>query len=287
MSQFTYLSEKILASPFEDFPFKHLLIEDFLSEEHLQKVITDPQIHWDETSGLEELISTLTHEHYKVQGFPGCTTNINNYKKHFKTKSFPSGSLGNPVETYGITFRLQKYKSKFIQDLVNYLNGKEFKAALTTKFGITVPTNIITAIQKNLSYYEISPHPDVREKGLTYLLNINKNSSVDEKSIHTQLLRFKKEWEFIYEYWKTNNHKNRCWVPWEWCETKVTCNKNNSIVLFSPADDTLHAIRLVYDHNKFQRTQIYGNLWGVKGRVHPLMSWKELKTYAQEVLKLR
>ena len=53
MSQFKYLSEKILDAEFGDSPFKHVLIEDFLSEEHLQAVINDPQIHWDETASTE------------------------------------------------------------------------------------------------------------------------------------------------------------------------------------------------------------------------------------------
>ena len=51
---------------------------------------------------------------------------------------------------------------------------------------------------------------------------------------------------------------------------------NNSIVLFAPNIDTLHAIKMQYDHNKFQRTQLYGNLMGVGGIV-PQMNWKELK----------
>tara|TARA_R100001129_G_scaffold156017_1_gene119130 strand:+ start:106 stop:954 length:849 start_codon:yes stop_codon:yes gene_type:complete len=276
MSQFKYLSEKILDAEFGDSPFKHVLIEDFLSEEHLQAIINDPQIHWDETASTEELISKLFEKSYVVQKFPGCITDVYEYIKRYKNNDFPTGRKGNPVESFGITFRLQRYQNPFIKDLVNYLNGKEFKAALTTKFNITANTNIITAIQKNLSHYEISPHPDVREKALTYLLNINKNDSVDEAPIHTHLLKFKDEWNFIPEYWKTNPSKNRCWIPWDWCETGKICNKNNSIVLFAPNIDTLHAIRMQYDHNKFQRTQLYGNLMGVGGIV-PQMNWKELK----------
>jgi hypothetical protein len=276
MNDFKYLSEKILDAEFADSPFKHLLIEDFLSEEHLDQILNDQQIHWDETKNTEELISKLFQKNYAVQKFPGCITDVYEYIRRYNNNDFPTGRKGNPVESFGITFRLQKYDNPFIQELVNYLNGAEFKAALTTKFNITAETRIITAIQKNLSHYEISPHPDVREKALTYLLNINKNSDVDNDDVHTHLLKFKDEWKFIPEYWRTHLSKNRCWIPWDWCESEVVCNKNNSIVLFAPNIDTLHAVKMQYDHNKYQRTQLYGNLMGVNGIV-PQMNWKELE----------
>jgi hypothetical protein len=39
-------------------------------------------------------------------------------------------------------------------------------------------------------------------------------------------------------------------------------NNNNSFIIFHPDNNppTLHAIRLKYNHLKYQRTQIYGNL---------------------------
>ena len=276
MEEFKYLSDKILNVEFETSPFKHVFIEDFLSEDHLQQIINDPQIHWDENSDTSDVIATLFRKNYEVQKFPGCISNPYEYVNRYNTNDFPSGRKGNPVESFGITFRLRKYENPFIERLVNYLNGNEFKSALTTKFNITAQTNIITAIQKNLSHYEISPHPDVREKALTYLLNINKDSSVDNEDVHTHLLEFKDEWKFIPEYWKTTTSKNRCWVPWEWCNSKKICDKNNSIVLFAPNIDTLHAVKMQYDHTKYQRTQLYGNLMGT-GNIVPQMNWSELK----------
>ena len=276
MDKFNYISEKILNAKFSQEPFKHIFIEDFLSEDHFQQIINDPQIHWDENKNTEEVIATLFEKKYEVQKFPGCITNPYEYIKRYNTNDFPTGREGNPVESFGITFRLREYENPFIASLVEYLNGKEFKTTLETKFNIKSQTRIITAIQKNLSHYEISPHPDVREKALTYLLNINKDESVDKAQVHTHLLKFKEEWSFIPEYWRTNLQKNRCWVPWEWCETSKICNKNNSIVLFAPGVDTLHAIKMQYDHNKFQRTQLYGNLMRV-GNVIPQMNWTELR----------
>lgn len=275
MSKFSYISEKIKNAEFKEVPFKHILIEDFLKEEHLEIILSDQQIHFDNVNNTEALINTLYNKDYRVQNFPGCTTDLQEYLHHYNNDSFPHGRKGTPIESYGVTFRLAKIKNKFIQELTDYLNDEEFKSTLEEKFQIEKETRIITAIQKNLSHYEISPHPDVREKQLTYLLNINKDSSVDQESIHTNLLSFKPEWEFIKDYWKNNHEKNTTWVPWEWCETKVITNKNNSIVLFKPSVDTLHAVKMIYDHTRFQRTQFYGNLMGLEAIVEP-MNYRDL-----------
>lgn len=47
-------------------------------------------------------------------------------------------------------------------------------------------------------------------------------------------------------------------------------SENNSMVIFHPDNNppTLHAIRLNYNHLKYQRTQIYGNLM-YKYPLHP------------------
>lgn len=276
MNEFNYLSQKILNAEFDYKPFKHIVIENFLSDEHLDKILNDPQIHWNETKSTEELIQILYNRNYDVQSFPGCITNPYEYVDRLKRNDFPYGRKGNPVESFGITFRIKNYTNPFTKSLIDYMNGYEFKRSLETKFNIINKNRIITTIQKNLSHYEISPHPDVREKELTYLLNINKNSSVDDFDVHTHLLSFKDEWKFVPKYWKENLSENRCWIPWEWCNTEKITNKNNSIVLFKPDIDTLHAIKLKYDHNKFQRTQIYGNLMGV-GKIVPQMNYKKLQ----------
>jgi len=275
MSEFSYLSDKILNAEFDYSPFKHVLIEDYLSEKHLNIVLSEEQIHFDEVYTTEELIDNLFAYGYVIQNFPGCSTDVKEYLRHYKSDSFPSQRKGNPVESFGMTFRLNRYDNPFIQEITEYFNSSEFKNAMVEKFEIGFETRIITAVQKNLSHYEISPHPDVREKGLTYLLNINKDDSISDYPIHTHLLEFKDEWKFIKDYWKTNLSKNRCWVPWDWCNTVKNTTKNNSIVLFSPNVDTLHAVKLYYDHKKFQRTQFYGNLMGV-GSIVPQMNYKEL-----------
>ena len=269
MSQFSYLSDKITKAGFHPTPFKHILIEDFLLPEHLDAVLSDPQVHFEEVGSTPELTRRLHTEGYRIQDFPGCTSDIDEYLWHHKNDSFPTGRKGTPIESYGITYRLHRHDTPFTQELVDYMNGENFKKTLEEKFEITKKNRIITAIQKNLSHYEISPHPDIREKALTYLLNINKDSSVDELPIHTHLLKFKEEWEFIKEHWKTDFSQNTTWVPWEWCESVVNTNRNNSIVIFKPSVDTLHAVKMKYDHTRIQRTQLYGNLMGLENITGP------------------
>ena len=92
------------------------------------------------------------------------------------------------VEGFGLAMRLRKIREPLLERLVAFLNGERFQCVLAAKFDVVRPTRIETAIQKYLTGYEISPHPDIRSKCLTYLLNINTHAVADELSIHTHLL---------------------------------------------------------------------------------------------------
>jgi hypothetical protein len=154
------------------------------------------------------------------------------------------------------------------------MNGEDFKSALMNKFGVTHDSVIMSAIQKYLNKYEISPHPDVRQKSMTYLLNINRDDSVEKYDVHTYLMKFKDKYKKIERFWRNNPSYDRAWVPWGWCDEVKTIRENNSIVAFAPTDDSLHAVKLNYDHNEFQRTQIYGNcFYKVAGAQAQLGTW--------------
>ena len=124
MSDFSYISEKIKDAEFKQTPFKHLLIEDLLKQEHLDIVLSDPQIHFDEVDSTEVLLKTLHNKGYRVQNFPGCTTDLGEYLHHYNNDSFPHGRKGTPIESYGVTYRLENISNPFIQQLTNYLNGE-------------------------------------------------------------------------------------------------------------------------------------------------------------------
>lgn len=257
---FDYILEHIKNSEIIQHPFPHLDIKNFLSKEHLQLIINEKQIHFEEKKTNDELYKELLKNNWKIQNFPGCTTDWNNYKKYIESDK--QYTCNDPVENIGITFRLNCYKNDIIKKLIKFMNSNEFHKSLKEKFNIKEETTIISAIQKNLTGYEISPHPDIRQKCLTYLLNINNNNEIENLDCHTHLLEFKDEYKYIQEYWEKNKDINRCWVPWKWCNTIKKMSENNSMVIFHPDNNppTLHAIRLKYNHLKYQRTQIYGNL---------------------------
>jgi hypothetical protein len=257
--EFDYLLEKIAAAPFEAEPFRHIYLENFLSPNHLARVISSPQIKVPPTADTPELLASLNAAGYDIEPFPGCTTDVEKYLEYLKTNEWPDSN--GVVEGIGMAMRLKRISDPLIERLMTFLNSERFQAALIAKFGIERPNRIETAIQKYLTGYEISPHPDIRSKCLTYLLNINTEPEADTMPIHTHLLRLIRKKEFIYSFWDTNPEFDRCWVPWSWCTTERTTAANNSIILFSAHNRSLHAIKLKYDHTKLQRTQVYGNLW--------------------------
>ena len=258
-SEFSYLSEKVRTAEFGTEPYKHIYLEDFLSPEHFEMCTQAEQINLPPEKTTEALIERLQAEGYQIQEFPGCTTSVKHYLRCYKSGKWPVDK--KRLEGFGITFRLIRYKNPKMEELIAYLNGDEFKTAMEEKFGITRPNRIETAIQKYLTGYEISPHPDIRSKCLTYLVNINTSEASEGMDFHTHMMTFKPEKRFIYEFWKNNQAVDTDWVPWDWCETRKFIRKNNSLIMFAPSYDTLHAIKLRYDHLPFQRTQIYGNLW--------------------------
>ena len=277
-SEFEYLIDKIKKEPFIHSPFSHLEIKNFLSEEHLEMILHEKQIHFEKTNNHEHLYKTLQNKEWSILHFPGCTNKWSDYMKYVNNKTIQKDKKKNPIENIGITFRLNKYKNPKIKALIQFMNGKEFHDALKEKFEIKDVTSIISAIQKNLTGYEISPHPDKRSKALTYLLNINCDPEIEKMNCHTHLLEFKPEYKKIEKYWATEPNIERCWVPWEWCTSKKTTNDNNSLLIFKPQSEpsSLHAIILDYDHLKFQRTQIYGNLMYDSNKEYINSSYRDL-----------
>lgn len=278
---FTYILDKIRRASFIQHPFPHLDIQNVLSDEHLQIILSDPQLHFPEVKDHDSLHRELTRKKWKIQPFPGCVSSWKAYKESLNaTTDFTSS---NPVESTGITFRLVSYQQEFTQLLMEFFNSSLFHRTLTDKFNIQKNNTIISAIQKNLTGYEISPHPDVRKKCLTYLLNIN-NPAIDDMDCHTHFLQFKDPYKYIEQYWEEHPRVERCWVPWDWCTTTKMARRNNSMIMFRPNSSpaSLHAIKLDYNHLPFQRTQIYGNLLYTHSPQRTSSKYHDLKKIIQE-----
>ena len=273
---FDYILEKIKSAEFKTNPFEFLYIEDFLSDEHFEIITKDPQINFPEFNTIEEMIGHTETNDYTPQPFPGCTTDVKAYMNWWKTGEgkTPSHAI-DLIEGFGIAYRIQTYHNPVIKELMEFLNSEEFLSCLKSKFGKSGQVRVETAIQKYLTGYEISPHPDIRKKCLTYMLNINPDEKAHEYGLSTHFMKFKPEWKHIQKLWEENLTVERFWVPWDWCETVFEQKANNSITIFAPYDASMHAVKLDYDMLKTQRTQVYGNLWYEKSNTSQKPTWKD------------
>ena len=272
---FDYLSEKISNAKFINEPFKHLYIENFFSPEHFDEIINSAEIRCSPASNDEELINNLCLSGFKPIGFPGCVVDKDVYINwHNKKDSIEH----NPAcEGAGMAFRLYDFQSEILKQLSQYVADSYFNKVIAEKFNINFQNCIIDGgIQKYLDGYEISPHPDIRRKAATYMININPGIQSEELDIHTHYMKFTKSREYVRIFWEGNEDYDRTWVPWDWAETVKRQTKNNSIVLFAPSNETLHAVKAAYDHLTMQRTQVYGNLWHIEDKKQITMQWQDL-----------
>ncbi len=279
-NHYTYLLDKLSSAPILTQPFPHLEINDFLNPSDLERILRDEQIHFKPVEhrafreGTEVLMNRLESTGWKLQPFPGCTMDTTEYLRCLDS-GFPAGQT---TEGVGIAYRLHSYNNPQIRKLVEFMNSPEFERAMLDKFNITNRNvRITTAIQKYLSHYEISPHPDIREKCMTYLLNINKPGAETE-DIHTHLLEFQPERAHISRWWDAHPDRQRIWVPWSYCRTVKRITDNNTMLMFAPSNTSLHAIKLDYDHCRLQRTQIYGNLFYNNNTSYPTTDLTDLDT---------
>ena len=275
MHDFSYLIEKIVASEPSTSPFKHVYIEDFFSDEHFAELIASEEIAAPDAGHDEELIQGLYRKGFKAIPFPGCITD--------KTKYIDWHSGGkrakhhSAFEGFGMTLRLYDPSTPILDAINKYLSSNLFNRAVAERFGLDIENCTFDGgIQKYLDGYEISPHPDVRRKAATFMVNINPNDLSESADHHMHYLQFKPERQYVQAFWEGNPTIERAWVPWAWTDTVYQQTKNNSIVLFSPSDDTMHGVKANYDHLRTQRTQLYGNLWYSKNPASAKIEWEDL-----------
>lgn len=259
---YSYLLEKIRTSNVIEEPFNHVHINNFFSDDDFSEIISSPEILVKPQFSDKDLFTTLFDNGYKIIDFPGCITDKDIYIKWHENKSSNHKYNNTSCEGFGMTLRLVKPKSSAITELMKFLSSQEFQTTLAEKFSVPMSEVFYDhGIQKYLDGYEISPHPDIRKKALTFMVNINPDPESEKKEHHTHYLKFLDSHKYVQAYWEGNPSKDRCWVPWEWCETEKIQNENNSIVIFSPTNNTVHGVKARYEHLRYQRTQLYGNLW--------------------------
>ena len=259
--RFEYLLDKIASADIEQEPFKHVHIEEFFEPEDFAAITSANEIAIPPLEDDSALFDTLYDRGFKMVDFPGCITDREEYIAwHSSGKT--QRHIHTACEGFGVTLRLQAASTPTLQELIAFLSSDRFNRTVADKFGLSLEKcNVDNGIQKYLDGYEISPHPDIRRKAATFMVNINPHGNSEDLDHHTHYLRLKPRYRHVQKFWQANDKIDRCWVPWDWCDNIKIQPTNNSIVLFAPDNDTMHAVRARYDHLVSQRTQLYGNLW--------------------------
>lgn len=273
---FSYLIDKIAAAPMLAEPFAHVEIGDFFTPAHLDEITRAPEIDIGGAANDEDLFARLFAEQYRIIPFPGCITDRDQYVRWHQTRQAQKNRNNSACEGFGVTLRLMAPRSPLLAELHAFLQGEDFRAALMQKFALPDAGLVYDmGIQKYLDGYEISPHPDIRRKALTFMVNINPGAESESREHHTHYLELTAPRRYVQAFWDGNPDIDRCWVPWDWCETKKVQRRNNSIVIFSPGNRTLHGVKARYDHLPAQRTQLYGNLWYPEQPAIATLEWED------------
>ncbi|MEQ1898889.1 MAG: hypothetical protein ABL971_16070 [Vicinamibacterales bacterium] len=277
MKDFSYILEKIECADFSSVPFRHVYIDSLFTDEHLLEIVRSPEVSLPPSRNDEELLGALVLNGYKAVHFPGCTTNLRSYLDWHRTRDRRMVENSSACEGFGMAFRLDEPRSPILKALKTFLEGDDFNRTIASKVGTSLDScNVVNGIQKYLDGYEISPHPDTRRKAATFMVNINSAADSEFRDHHTRYMSLKKQRKYVQSFWEENTDFDRCWVPWNWCETQTIQRANNSMVLFSPTNETLHAIKASYDHLNGQRTQLYGNLWFKDTGKMQDVTWEDL-----------
>lgn len=266
-------------------PFPHIYIENIFNIDDFKKIISDSSICTTPSKNDSELFQNLYQMGYKIIDFPGCITSEREYLDWHKDKKL-SKITNTSCESFGLTLRLMSPESEILKQVKSFIESEEFIASLARKFDINLDdVRADNGIQKYLDGYEISPHPDVRKKALTYMVNINPHPDSEDLNHHTHYLNLKDKYKYIKSFWEGNPDVERCWVPWDWCESKFIQNQNNSLVMFSPNSKTMHAVKANYNHLNGQRTQLYGNLWYERNQTLSKLEWEDLHISSERKIK--
>jgi hypothetical protein len=284
--RFNYVLDKIKDTEISQTPFEHIKIESLFEQSDFDEIIKSPEILLPRVNSDKELFDELFDAGYKIISFPGCTTKISEYIKWHESKK-NSTKINTACEGFGVVLRLKEAVTPIVTELVEFLNSDELKVVIAQKFNIDQPCTYDAGVQKYLDGYEISPHPDIRRKAATYMVNINPHSDSEKLDHHTHYLKFNLNKNYVKEYWLGNKMHDRCWVPWSWCSSIKKQVENNSMVLFSPSDYSMHGVKANYDHLAAQRTQLYGNLWYEQKEILDTPRWEDLEIKTSKRNKIK
>ena len=277
MRKLEYLIEKIIEAKPRKTPYKHFIIENYLEQKELEEILADTRTNTEECIDDGALCRELEKKGYQPSWLPGSTDNVEDYLASRTEKK--EISMNTTCKSKGMAFALKrKSGGSALDEVINYMRCDKYWETIYDKCNINKnDKQRYVAYTKYLDGHEISPHTDSRHKPVTFLLNLNhKNLKIPNES-NTRIMKLKKEYRYIAEYWKYNKNVDRCWLPWECCETINIHSKNNSLLIIPASNISFHAIKLDYNHLKSQRSMIYGSAWGKSERFYECPTWEDLE----------
>lgn len=192
---FAYLLDRISRAEFSTDPFPHLEILDFLNRDHFATIVASPQIAMIGCDTTRQLLAKLVEHDFEFIQFPGCVETVNEYLNWFDGKTHSNSHKA--TEGAGIVYRLKQSRCALLEELSDFFKSEAMQQALVAKFRIERDVTIDAGVQKYLHGYEISPHPDIRRKALTWMLNLNPGVDTESADFHTHYLKLKPQWKFV------------------------------------------------------------------------------------------
>lgn len=249
----SHLVAKLEAAAVDEHPFRHVIIEDFLPDECVEKLLDVARVPGVRTS--LQLWRALRSE-WAVQPFPGCSPS---WSRYFLERGIGLPWRDERVSGRGLALRYSG-DSSVVKSVRDAMTSDEFTACVKQVMGLRRPVRADSGLQKYLDGYEIAPHSDPHAKAATILVNLGIDG-VQRPGTGTRLLQLKDERRYVQTFWRYNKNIDPDWVPWSWCEEVREVDMVNSLLIFCPDETTIHAVKCAYDHNAGQRLQLYGDYW--------------------------
>jgi hypothetical protein len=181
---FDYLLDRIHGAEFLSVPFRHVEIRDVFRPDHLRQILAAPEISPPRQACDADLFQALFAHGYKIIDFPGCITDRRAYMRWHAHKPVVH-QVSSACSGFGMALRLMQPRTPVVAELLDFLAGRAFQEALARKFELELNDVVYDAgIQKYLDGYEISPHPDIRRKALTYMVNVNPGADCEDCDQH-------------------------------------------------------------------------------------------------------